>query len=261
MDLGLKDKVFLVSASSKGLGAAIAEGLAAEGANLALCSRSQERIGEFARQLADKYGVSVLPHQADVSRSADTYALVQNTLKHFGRLDGLVCNAGGPRGGSFLELADSDWEAAFQTNVMSVVRLIRECHPYLRESKGKIVTVASTSAKVPIPGLVLSNVMRSGVLGLMKSLAEEFAADGILLNTVCPGKILTDRIRELNAFKAKSIGTSVADVEKEAIREIPLGRYGKPQEFANFAVFLLSERNTYVTGSTFMVDGGMVKSL
>jgi 3-oxoacyl-[acyl-carrier protein] reductase len=193
MDLGLKGKVAVVTASSKGLGLSIAEALAAEGTNLVLCSRKQEHIDQIGLKLAANYGVETSALQIDVSEPKDLMKLIAHTMDKFGRVDALVCNAGGPPSGSFLTIDDQQWERAFQTNLMSIVRLIRGFYPLLRESQGKVITLASTSVKVPIPGLVLSNTFRAGVAGLMKTLSIELAPDNILLNTLCPGRISTDR--------------------------------------------------------------------
>lgn len=262
MDLGLKGKRLVVTASSRGLGQAIAEKLAEEGANLALCSRDEAAIGRVAGELSQKYGVTAIGVAADVGSKDDIGRFADAVRERFGKIDGLVCNAGGPPGGEFLTLTDEQWEQAFQTNLMSVVRLIRTFHPLLKENGGgRIVTIASSSVKVPIPGLILSNVFRAGISGLMKTLAQELAGDRILVNTLCPGRILTDRLDELDQARAEREGRSVEEIRREMILDIPLGRYGRPEEFADVAVFLLSERNAYMTGSTFLVDGGLVKCL
>ncbi|MEB3103865.1 SDR family oxidoreductase [Ferviditalea candida] len=261
MDLGFKGSVAVVTAASKGLGAAIAEELAREGANLVLCSRDQISISVLADRLSKQYGVKTLGLAADVSLVRDIDMLIDHTMSEFGRVDALLCNAGGPKGGSFLSMTDEDWEKAFQTNLMSTVRLIRGFYPHLKVTGGKIVTIASSSVKIPIPGLVLSNTFRAGVAGLMKTLASELGPSGILLNTVSPGRILTDRVVEIDEARAQREGKSLVQVQQEVIQEIPLGRYGQPKELAVFAAFLLSKQNTYVTGSTFFIDGGMVKAL
>ncbi len=261
MELGLKNKVILVTASSKGLGEAIAEKVASEGANLVLCSRSEARIQAVAAKLRERYGIAAVGVQADLGVPEDIEKYVQTALQHFGSIDGLVCNAGGPKSGSFLDISDEDWQQAVDRNLLSVIRLVRACFPAMKHKGGRIITIASSSVKVPIPGLVLSNTLRAGISGLMKTLSIEWGEHGILLNTVCPGRIATDRLLELDGNKAQAEHKTIEQVQQELSQEIPLGRYGQPSEFADFAAFLLSERNTYMTGSTFFVDGGLIKAL
>lgn len=261
MDLKLNGKKIVVTASSRGLGKAIAARLAEEGAHLALCSRDEAAVRRLADDLARTHGITALGMGVDVSSGADIARFAETVRETFGNVDGLVCNAGGPPSGAFLTLTDEQWERAFQTNLMSVVRLVRNFHPLMKERGGRIIAIASSSVKVPIPGLMLSNVFRAGVAGLMKTLAQELAADGILVNTLCPGRIMTDRLNELDQVRAEREGRSVEEIRHEAVLDIPLGRYGRPEEFADMAAFLLSERNSYMTGSAFMVDGGLVKAL
>ncbi|WP_028550329.1 SDR family oxidoreductase [Paenibacillus sp. UNC451MF] len=261
MDLKLEGKTAVVTASSKGLGRAVAEQLAAEGANLILCSRNKEAIDQTAQEIVNQYGVKVEALAVDVSQIEDITKLIDHASNHFTSIDALVCNAGGPPSGSFLSFDDAAWEKAFFGNMMSVVRLIRGFHPLLAKQGGRIVTIASTSVKMPIPGLVLSNTFRTGVVGLMKTLSIEFAKDDILLNTVCPGRIMTDRIMELDSLKADRDNQSVETVRQALSQDIPLGRYGEPHELATIAAYLLSPLNSYMTGSVFYVDGGAVKSL
>ncbi|WP_248926475.1 SDR family oxidoreductase [Paenibacillus hamazuiensis] len=261
MDLKLKGKHAVVTASSKGLGRAVAEQLAEEGANLLLCSRELSRIEEVAELIRSKHRVEVIAVAADVSDKDHISRLVDTASEAFGRVDALVCNAGGPPAGSFLSFDDEAWEKAFQTTLMSVVRLVRGFYPLMKENGGNVVTIASTSVKTPLPGLVLSNVFRTGVLGLMKTLAGELAEDRILLNTVCPGRIMTDRLDELDSARAAREGISVEQLREHLRKDIPLGRYGEPAELAAISAFLLSPLNSYMTGSVFYVDGGAVKAL
>lgn len=261
MDLGLKGKYAVVTAASKGLGRAVAEGLAEEGANLLLCSRDGSSIEAFASELQGKHGIMVQGIGADVGSKQDIDRLIAKAKELFPRVDALLCSAGGPPSGSFLSIEDEAWEKAFQTNMMSVVRLVRGFYPLMSGQGGRIVTIASSSVKVPIPGLVLSNTLRAGIAGLMKTLSIELAADQILLNTLCPGRIMTDRLTELDEARAGRENKSVDEIRAAIVQDIPLGRYGKPDEFASLASYLLSPRNSYMTGSTFFVDGGMVKSL
>lgn len=259
MDFGLKGKIALVTAASRGLGRAIAEKLAEEGARVAICSRDGERIQQAAAEIADATGTDVVSFEADVSKSEDIERAVRETVSRWGKIDILLCNAGGPPGGKLESFDDAAWQKAFETNLLSVVRLIRATLPHMPEG-GRILAIASSSVKQPIPGLILSNTMRAGVAGLMKTLAEELGPRGILVNTVCPGRFDTDRVRELDRAKASARGIPVEEVRRSLEAEIPLGRYGRPEEFARVVAFLASEANTYVTGSTLLIDGGMVKS-
>jgi 3-oxoacyl-[acyl-carrier protein] reductase len=260
LDLGLKGKVALVTASSRGLGRAIAHRLAGEGAKVAVCSRDQARVEQTAQTIAEQTGAEAFPVVADVSRAESVNKLIDEVVGRWGRIDVLVCNAGGPPSGTFEMFDDEVWQRAFETNLLSVVRLVRAALPHMSKG-GKIITIASTSVKQPIPGLILSNTMRAGVAGLMKSLAEELAPRGILVNTVCPGRIATDRVQELDESFAAKKGVSVEEVRRAVSAQIPLGRYGEPDEFARVVAFLASDANTYVTGQALMIDGGMVKAL
>ncbi|GAB6935388.1 SDR family oxidoreductase [Calditerricola yamamurae] len=262
MELGLHDKVCVVTAASKGIGYAIAAELLREGAYVVICSRDRERIARAAATLEAETGRPVaLALEADVSQREAIQRLVAEVERRFDRVHALVLNAGGPPSGPFASFSDEAWEQAFRTNLLSAVRLVREFLPLLRRAGGaRIVAVASSSVKEPIPGLALSNVMRAGVQGLMKTLAVELGPEGILVNTLCPGRIATDRLCELDEARAAREGRSREAVQREMEGAIPLGRYGTPGEFARVAAFLLSEANTYVTGQTLLIDGGLVKA-
>ncbi|HET9016114.1 MAG TPA: SDR family oxidoreductase [Thermomicrobiaceae bacterium] len=261
MDLGLRGKVALVPASSSGLGRAVALVLAEEGARLAICSRDAGAIEAVAAE-ARQRGAEVLATAADVSRADDIDRLVASTVERFGGIDVLVTNAGGPPAGTFDRFSDDDWQAAFELTLMSVVRLIRASLPSMQaRGGGAIVCMTSSSIKQPIPNLLLSNVMRAGVAGLAKTLADEVADDHIRVNTIVPGRIATPRVEHLDRVNAEREGVAVAVVEQREATRIPLRRYGGPEEFADAVAFLVSDRASYITGATLQVDGGMIRSL
>jgi 3-oxoacyl-[acyl-carrier protein] reductase len=262
MDLELTGRVALVTAASKGLGRATATQLAAEGAKVMISSRGAEQLARTAAEIAEATGAQVEHCPADVSDAGDLARLLRETEQKLGGVDVLVNNAGGPPPGGFDALDDAAWEGAFQLNLMSTVRLIRGVLPHMREQHwGRIVTIASSSIKQPIDNLLLSNTYRVALLGLAKSLAIEFAPDGVLINTVGPGRIATDRVAGLDANRAEKTGMSVEEVRKQSEKAIPLGRYGTAEEFGKVAAFLVSGANTYLTGQHLLVDGGMVKAI
>lgn len=262
MDLGLKDRVALVAAASRGLGKAAALELAREGARVAICARTEEPLRATAAEIEGATGSQVLAVVADVSKANDVERLVQTTADHFGRLDILVTNAGGPPAGYFLDLDDAAWQAAVELTLMSTVRLCRATVPHMRKNNwGRIVNITSVSVKQPIDNLLLSNALRAGVVGLAKTLSNQFAGDGITVNSVCPGWTLTDRVAELNAVRAREWGVPVEQVERQVTANIPLGRMGQPEELAALIAFLASERASYITGTAIQADGGYVKGL
>ncbi|MBY6051066.1 SDR family oxidoreductase [Cytobacillus firmus] len=261
MDFGLEGKTALVIASSQGLGKAIAAQLVNEGANVMLTSRDEEKLLKVKEQLQQEGKGNVSFFRCDITKPVDIKALVKKTRDDFGGIDILINNAGGPPGGTFDAFDDEDWQKAFELNLLSYIRLIREVLPDLKKAGGRIINIASSSIKQPIPGLILSNTFRLGVVGLAKSLAEELAPYNILVNTVAPGRVATDRVAFLDQLKADKQGVSKAEVEKASKKQIPLGRYGDPEEFAKVVTFLASDASSYVTGSSLLVDGGMVKSI
>ncbi|AEO99466.1 SDR family oxidoreductase [Weizmannia coagulans] len=261
MDLGLKGKAALVAASSQGLGKAVAKQLVMEGADVLITSRNEEKL-QAAKEELSAYGTGKVAYiRADITHPEDIRAMVQKARDTFGRLDILVNNAGGPPAGSFEDMADEDWQKSFELNLLSYIRIIREALPLLKKNGGRIINIASSSIKEPIPGLILSNTFRTGIVGLSKTLAEEFAPYQILVNTVGPGRIATDRIVHLDKVTAEKTGKSMEEVQAKELESIPLGRYGEPDEFGKFVAFLASEANSYVTGSSFLIDGGKVKSI
>jgi len=262
MDLGLKEKVALVTAASKGLGKAAALELAREGARVAICARTESPLRAAADEIEKATGGKVLPVVADVSNADDIEKLVQATVDHLGRLDILVTNAGGPPAGYFFDLNDDVWQAAFELTLMSTVRLCRAAVPYMQKNGwGRVVNITSVSVKQPIDNLLLSNAFRAGVVGLSKTLSNQFAGDGITVNSVCPGYTRTDRVTQLNAARARELGIDEKKVERQVTADIPMGRMGQPEELAALIVFLASERAGYITGTTIQVDGGYVKGL
>ncbi|WP_042455958.1 SDR family oxidoreductase [Neobacillus dielmonensis] len=261
MDLNLKGKAAIVAASSQGLGFAIAERLIREGANVVISGRDESKLKQKAEILNGIGNGQAIYQKTDIKKSDDIKQLITFTKETFGRIDMLVNNAGGPPAGSFEELSDEEWQASFELNLLSYIRLIREALPYLKQRGGKIVNIASSSIKEPIPGLILSNTFRTGIIGLSKTLASELAPYNVLINTIAPGRIATDRVKHLDHINAAKQGLEIEEIEAQAKSAIPLKRYGTPEEFANVAAFLLSDANTYMTGSAFLVDGGMVKSI
>jgi 3-oxoacyl-[acyl-carrier protein] reductase len=262
MDLGLQGKTALVLAASKGLGRAIATEIAAEGARVVISSRDEEALAKTAAGIRAETGAEVDHHAADLTRAADVDALVRRTAERFGGVDALVTNTGGPPAGNFGDFGDDAWSAAFESILLSLIRAVRGVLPGMRErGGGRIVCVASSSVKQPINGLILSNTFRAGLAGLAKSLSAELAPDGILINTLGPGRILTDRSASIDARNAEARGVTVEEVRAEMSTNIPLGRYGTPEEFARVAAFLASPANGYVTGQAILVDGGMVRAL
>lgn len=263
MDLELGGKVAMVAAGSKGMGRACALGFAREGARVSICARGADELQRTAREIADQAGADVLAVPTDLSNPAAIQAWVEGTLERFGGVDILVTNAGGPPRGTWDEFqTDEPWLKAFELNLLSTIRMIRAVVPSMRQrGGGRILNIQSSSVKAPIDGLILSNTIRPGVVGLAKTLSRELADDNILINTVAPGRIYTDRLRGGILDQASRKGLSEEDAAKVSAQDIPLKRFGRPEEFADMVVFLASARASYVTGSTIAVDGGIIQSL
>ncbi|OED44548.1 3-oxoacyl-ACP reductase [Endozoicomonas sp. (ex Bugula neritina AB1)] len=261
MDLGVKGKVFMVAGASSGLGYAIAHRLAAEGAHVSIASRNQKNIAQAAASISEVTASEIRGYSFDAREASSISGWVNATQNDFGRIDGLVVNTGGPTPGSFEEFDDSAWQAAFDLTLMSAVRLIREALPALKVNGGSILTLTSSAVKEPIDILLLSNVMRSGVASLVKSLSVDLAQHNIRINNLIPGTISTGRIDALNKFVASRSDISPEQVRKNGEASIPMGRYGKPEEFANIAAFLLSDAASYITGTNNVVDGGKMKGI
>ena len=261
MEFGLRGKTALVAAASKGLGYACALGLAREGANVAICARTESEIQQAAETISKETGANVLPLVADVTKAEDLRRIVAQTVEKFGSLHIVIPNSGGPPAGTFETLTDAQWQSALDSTLFGTTRLIEAALPHLKTAGwGRIVVVTSTSAKQPIPGLLLSNTLRAGILGLCKTLSQEFAPYGITVNNVAPGSYDTDRLKHLHQRNADAAGISFAEARKQAEQKIPLGRLGRPEEFANAVVFLASEAASYVTGQTWAVDGGQTSA-
>jgi 3-oxoacyl-[acyl-carrier protein] reductase len=261
MNLNLSGKVALVVASSQGLGKAIAAQLVEEGAHVMITSRDEDKLQKVKEELEQIGNGRVAYQRADITNADDVKALVKQTNELFGKIDILINNAGGPPGGNFEKFSDEDWQKAFELNLLSYIRVIREVLPDLKKEGGRIINIASSSIKTPIPDLILSNTFRTGIVGLSKSLAEELAPYNILVNIVAPGRIATDRVAFLDQLKADKLDLTQEEVVEQSKKNIPLGRYGKPEEFAKVVAFLVSDANSYVTGSSILVDGGLVKSI
>lgn len=260
MDLNLKDQVAMIAASSKGLGYGVAKALAADGARVSMCSRDAAAVEAAARTLADQTGAHTLATGCDVSNPADIQTWVERTVATWGKVDMLLVNAGGPPAGIFKELTDAQWQAAFDLTLMSTIRMIRAVLPHMGRGSA-ILTITSSSVKEPIERLALSTVMRSGVVGLVKTLADELAGDGIRVNNLIPGRIDTDRVAQLDQNVANRLGIPVEEVRKRSEADIPLKRLGTIDEFGAAGAFLLSPAASYITGTALVVDGGKMRSL
>jgi 3-oxoacyl-[acyl-carrier protein] reductase len=256
MDLGLKDLVAIVTASSKGLGRATAVQLAREGTKVVICARGEEAL-YATRDEITALGGQVLAVAADVAAPETPQVLVDAALERFARLDILVANAGGPPPGEFLAFEEQDWDAAIQLTLMSFVRLCYAAIPALKRSgRGSILACTSITVKQPLPNLVLSNSLRLAVTGLVKTLADELGPDGVRVNAICPGSTRTDRIEQLLADRAARASTTVDEQAAQMAAEIPLGRIGQPEEFGRVAAFLSSPAASFVNGVSLLVDGG-----
>lgn len=262
MDLGLKGKVAFVAAASRGLGRAVAEEFAAEGASLILCSRNLETISRAADEISKTSGAQVLGVAADVSRAEDVARAVRSGVEKFGRIDILVTNAGGPPAGRFEDLSPEAWEAATRLTLNSVLALTRAVLPGMKERRwGRILNVTSITVKQPVDNLMLSNSLRAAVTGFARTLATEVATHGITVNNILPGYTRTERVEELAKAIAAKEGISEAEARARWESEIPMKRLGEPREFAALAAFLVSERASYITGTSIPVDGGWIRSL
>jgi len=256
MELGLKGKRAIVMAASRGLGYASALGLAREGCKLIVCSRDQGRIEAAAAAITKETNAEVKALVADVSSASEAKRLVDAAVSAYGGLEIVVHNAGGPPAGETLQMTDEQWQKAFEQNLLSFTRIVGAAAPEMKKAGyGRVITIASSSIKQPIPNLALSNALRAGVWGIAKTLSRELAPQGILVNVIAPGRIDTERIAELDQANATKSGKSIEDVRKASVGSIPLGRLGRPEELANLVVFLASQAGSYITGQAITVDG------
>jgi len=262
MDLGLKDKIAMVAASTKGLGKAAATVLAAEGANVIINGRHKQNIHDAVDEIKSKTGRSPLAVQCDLTQSEDIDRLFDEAIKHYGTVHILVANAGGPPAGVFDDFNDEQWLKAVDLSLMSAVRLTRKVIPIMRKQKwGRIVNVSSITVKQPAENLLLSNSIRAAVVGLVKTISRELARDKVLINNIAPYYVATKRIDYLMEETAAKKGIAKEAALQNIVKEIPMGRLGNPEEFGDFVAFLCSERNSYVTGATIQFDGGAYRGM
>jgi len=262
METGLKNRVAIVAASSQGIGRATAEAFAAEGCRVAMCARNAQTLEAAAGQIRTKHRSDVLTQAFDVTEAAAVHEFVNSVVARFGQVDVCVTNAGGPPAKGFLAATVDEWRKAVDANFLSTVYFCREVIPHMQRRRwGRIITLTSISTKQPVSDLVLSNAVRAAVVGLVKSLANEFGKDGILVNNVGPGYTATDRLKGLARVRAAASGKSEQEIYDAWGAEAALKRIGQPNEVAEAIVWLASERASYITGQTMLVDGGSYKGL
>jgi 3-oxoacyl-[acyl-carrier protein] reductase len=262
MDLGLKDKVAIIGGASKGLGRASAQVLAEEGAKVTICSRTSADLEKAADEIRASTGAEVLTYAADLDELSSITGLIEATVEKFGGLDILVNNSGGPPLARSSDATEEQWETAVHRSLIFFGRMCRESLPHLKaRGGGRIINILASTVYNPIPNLALSGATRMGVVAYSKSLADEVGRDGILVNNVCPGSILSDRMLSNVTSRAKELGISVEDALDNRAQDTALGRVGQPVELANLVAFLASDKSTYITGTTILVDGGLVRSV
>jgi 3-oxoacyl-[acyl-carrier protein] reductase len=257
MESGLKNKVALLTASSEGIARAAAEAFAAEGTRLAMCARNEMKLRKAADQLKARHNVEVFAESVDVADFPAMQAFVRRVAERFGRIDVCLANSGGPPAKNFLSIELEEWRRSVDLIFLSVVNLAKSVIPYMQKNGGgRFIAITSTSVKAPIPDLVMSNAVRPAVVGLLKSLSLEFGNDNITFNNVAPGYTATERLNELAGTRALAANVSVRDIHDKWSQEIPLHRLARPEEVAEAIVWLASDRASYLTGQTILVDGG-----
>lgn len=262
METGLRNRVAIVAASSQGIGLATAEAFAAEGARVAMCARNPETLQRAADKIRQQYKAEVLAEPFDVTEPDAVRRFVDSVVNRFGRVDICITNAGGPPAKGFLATTTAEWRKAIDQNLMSTIYFAREVIPHMQKNRwGRIVTITSITTKQPVPDLVLSNAVRAAVVGLVKSLANEFGKDGILVNNVGPGFTATDRLKELAKARAAATGKSENEIFESWAADSPMKRIGEPREVAEAILWLASDRASFITGQTILVDGGAYKGL
>jgi 3-oxoacyl-[acyl-carrier protein] reductase len=262
VDLGLRNRNVIVAASSDGIARAAAEKFAAEGAKVAMCSRDAKKLNAAAGLIRERYGVPVIAEPLDVTNAAAVEAFVNRVAQEFGGVDVCVTNAGGPPAKMFFATTTEEWHRAVELNFMSIIHFARAVLPWMQKNQwGRLVTITSVTVRQPVPDLIYSNAVRAGVLGLIKSLSNEFGKDGITVNNVAPGYTATERLKQLISKRSQDLGVSPAEFESRLVEEVPLKRVGQPEELADAIVWLASERASYITGQTLLVDGGAFKGL
>ena len=262
MDLALRDKVAIVGGASKGLGRACADVLAQEGAKVAICSRTQADLEQAAREIRDTTGAEVFVFAGDLDQPDTIRDLIAATVSRFGRLDIMVNNSGGPPLARAVNATEEQWATAVQRSLLFFARMSREAIPHLKQQgRGRIINILASTVYQPIPNLALSGVTRMGVVAFAKSLADEVGRDGILINNVCPGSILSERMLSNVTARARELGISVEEALARRAAETALGRIGEPKELAYLVAFLASDKSSYITGTTMLVDGGLVRSV
>jgi 3-oxoacyl-[acyl-carrier protein] reductase len=262
MDLGISGRVAMVAAASKGIGFAVASALAKEGCRVSICARHSESLEAARRKLLEEApGAAVAAGVCDVGKPEDLERWHRSTVSNYGDVDILVTNTGGPPAARFLDLSEEQWRAGIDLTLMNVVRLSRLVLPGMRARKrGRIIHLTSLAAKMPIALLTISSTLRAGLSALTKTMSNEFSTDGVLVNALLPGHVLTDRQIELNEIRSKQEGVSMEEYEGRAVKSIPIGRYGEPREIGEVVAFLASDRASYLTGASIPVDGGIIPS-
>jgi|TARA_B100001167_G_scaffold170086_1_gene120550 3-oxoacyl-[acyl-carrier protein] reductase len=262
MDLEIKGKVAIIGGASKGLGRACADVLAEEGARITICSRTKEDLEQAAAEIRDTYDAEVMVFAGDLDKNEVIQDLINQTVSHYGQLDIMVNNSGGPPLARSVNATEEQWETAVQRSLFFFARMSREAIPHLKkQGTGRIVNILASTVYQPIPNLALSGATRMGVVAFAKSLADEVGRDGILVNNVCPGSILSERMLSNVTSRAQELNISVEEALEQRAVETAVGRIGEPRELANLVAFLSSSKSSYVTGTTILVDGGLVRSV